>query len=234
MHYVWGDRTIGWLADAAEYTGFYRNIAALLLPHIRKRGSLCDMGCGMALADLALAGEIEAITCVDVNGPALTFAQQESARRGTDNLRFLLSDGLNAAGRWDTVMALFHGRADIVCPEYLRKANDRLLLVTHGAGVKRGMTDCENADETAFWLDAQGWRYAREDHVLEFGQPHRSIAEAIESTAAFHRERGGMELEEFVRSHVRDTGRADFPYYTPKTRALAIFDLPRAENEHLL
>ena len=234
MLYQWNEKTIGWLLDAAEYTGFYRNLAALLLPRLRARGSLCDMGCGMALTDMALAGEVEEITGVDVNAPVLAFAEREAVRRGLGNLSFVRSDGLAAEGRWDTVMALFHGRADVVCAAYLRKAGDRLLLVTHGAGVKRGMADCENADETAFWLDTQGWRYTREDHVLEFGQPHRSIAEAVESTAAFHRELGGQALEDFVRSHIQETGRADFPYYTPKSRSLAIFDLPRAENGHLL
>ena len=234
MNYIWGDKTIGWLYDAAEYTGFYRHLAALLLPEIRVRGSLCDMGCGMALADMALTGEIGSITCVDVNRPALTFAQEEAARRGIENMTFVLSDAFHAAGRWDTVIALFHGRLDKVCAAYLAKANDRLICVTHGAGIRHADAFCENAGEAAAWLDAGGWTYTRTDGVLEFGQPHRSLEEAIESTSAFHPGWDRAAVETFVRGKVQETGREDFPWYTPKTRTYGIFVIPRAENEHLL
>ena len=234
MHYAWGDKTIGWLYDAAEYTGFYRNLAALLLPEIKLRGTLCDMGCGMALADMALADQISSITCVDVNGPALTFAQSEARRRGIGNIDFRLSDGLAVEGRWDTVMALFHGRVDKICAAYLAKAGDRLICVTHGSGIRHAGAFCENADEAAAWLDAGGWTYTRTDGVLEFGQPHRSLEEAMESTAAFHKDWDRETLEANVRGKVQETGREDFPWYTPKTRSYGIFVIPRAGNAHLL
>ena len=234
MHYTWDDRTIGWLYDAAEYTGFYRNLAALLLPEIKQRGTLCDMGCGMALADMALSGDIGSITCVDVNRPALSFAQEEARRRGIGNIEFLLSDGFAAEGRWDTVMALFHGCVDRICAPYLSKANDRLICVTHGAGIRHAGAFCENAEEAAAWLDAGGWTYTRSDGVLEFGQPHRSMEEAMESTAAFHRDWDRAVLEAHVRGKAQETGRTDFPWYTPKTRSYGIFVIPRAGNEHLL
>ena len=234
MHYVWGDKTIGWLYDAAEYTGFYRHLAALLLPEIKLRNTLCDMGCGMALADMAMASEIGSITCVDRNGPALTFAQNEAARRGIGNIDFRLSDGLAVEGRWDTVIALFHGRVDKICAAYLAKAGDRMICVTHGPGIRHAGAFCENADEAAAWLDAGGWTYTRTDGVLEFGQPHRSLEEAMESTAAFHRDWEREKLEAHVRGKIQETGRADFPYYTPKTRSYGLFVIPRAENAHLL
>ena len=234
MHFSWNEKTMGWMLDAAEYTGFYRKLAALLLPEIRARGSLCDMGCGMALADMALAADIGQITCVDVNRPALSFAQREASRRGIGNMEFMLSDGASVVGSWDTVIALFHGSMDKVCAAYLAKAADRLICVTHGPGVRHSGGFCENANIASAWLDAGGWTYTRTDGVLEFGQPHRSMAEAYESSAAFHREWDQATLEEYVRESVQETGREDFPYYTPKTRSFGLFVIPRAENEHLL
>ena len=91
MHFTWDEKTIGWLLDAADYTGFYEKLAEMLLPYIRLRGTLCDMGCGMALADVALAREIGQITCVDVNDAVLTVARREAARRGAENMTFLKS-----------------------------------------------------------------------------------------------------------------------------------------------
>ena len=234
MHFTWGEKTIGWLLDAADYTGFYEKLAEMLLPYIRLRGTLCDMGCGMALADVALAREIGQITCVDVNDAVLTVARREAARRGAENMTFLKTDGLHAEGRWDTVTAMFHGRVDEFCAPYLAKANDLLLFVTHGADVNKGEGECANATEAAAWLDERGWRYERQDAVLEFGQPHRSMEEAVESSAAFRREIPLEELRKRVMASLQPTGREDFPFYTPKSRSFAIFAIKRAENAHLL
>ena len=93
---------------------------------------------------------------------------------------------------------------------------------------------CENADAAAAWLDAHGWTYTRTDGVLEFGQPHRSMEDAVESTAAFHREWDRTTLEARVRESVQETGREDFPLYTPKTRSFGLFVIPRAGNEQHL
>jgi SAM-dependent methyltransferase len=234
MHFKWDEKTIGWLMEAADYTGFYEKLAGMLLQYIRVRGTLCDMGCGMALADVALAREIGQITCVDANEEVLTVAKREAARRGAENLTFLHTDGLTVQGKWDTVTAMFHGRVNEFCAPYLSKANDLLLFVTHGVGVNKGEGECANATEAAAWLDAGGWRYERQDAVLEFGQPHRSVEEAIESTGAFRREIPADELKKRVMASIQPTGREDFPYYTPKPRSFAIFAISRAENEHLL
>ena len=146
----------------------------------------------------------------------------------------LPSDGASVGGRWDTVIALFHGRMEKTCAAYLAKATDRLICVTHGPGVRHAGGSCENADKAAAWLDAGGWTYARTDGVLEFGQPHRSLEDAFESTAAFHREWDRATLEKQVRAKLAETGREDFPFYTPKTRTFGLFVIPRAENEQHL
>jgi len=234
MHFTWDEKTIGWLLDAADYTGFYEKLAGMLLPYIRLRGTLCDMGCGMALADVALAREIGQITCVDVNDAVLSVAKREAARRGAENLTFLHADGQMVQGQWDTVTAMFHGRVDAFCAPYLSKANDLLLFVTHGADVNKGEGECANATEAAEWLDANGWRYVRQDAVLEFGQPHRSVEEAIESAGAFRREIPADALKKRVMASIQPTERDDFPFYTPKPRSFAIFAISRAENAHLL
>ncbi len=234
MHFAWNEKVLGWMYDAAEYTGFYRNLAALLLPQIKARGSLCDIGCGMALADMELSREIGSITCVDVDKAALSFAQNEAKRRGIENIRFILSGGADVEGSWDTVIALFHGRIEKTCADYLAKASDRLICVTHGPGIRHAGAFCESSDEAAAWLDAGGWTYTRTEGVLEFGQPHRSFEEALESTAAYHRDWDRETLEARVRAKAVETGREDFPYYTPKSRTYGIFVIPKKENERLL
>ena len=54
------------------------------------------------------------------------------------------------------------------------------------------------------------------------------------STAAFHRDWDRDTPEKQVRAKIEETGREDFPFYTPKTRSFGLFVIPRAGNEQHL
>jgi len=240
MLFEWNRDTIRWQLNAAEYTAYPQKMAALLLEKIPVRGSLCDMGCGMALVDFELAPRFERITCADVNDNALAFVRERTEALGVGNLTAVRSDGKALEGEWDTVMALFHGEVETVCTEYLKKARDRLVVVTHGTHYgstgPRAYWDFkrDNTDFLTLWLEEHGYTFTREDGALEFGQPHRSFEDAVASTAAFCPHAPLDAVRESVRAAVQETGRADFPLYTPKTRRFTVFVIPRAENARLL
>ena len=236
MPFEWNKDTIGWQLAAAEYTGYAENMAKLLLPKITGRGSLCDIGCGMALVDFALAPYVDRVTCVDLNENALNFVREHAARLGTAGLEAIRADGSGLSGQWDTVMALFHGEIEANCENYLRKARRQFIAVTHGsAGRGAEHTErCNYTDVLTAWLDERGYTYQREDGALEFGQPHRSMEDAVASTAAYNPKIPPDAIRENVLQTAVETGREDFPYYTPKTRKFSIFVIPRAENAHLL
>ena len=236
MFFEWNEQTLRWLLDASEYTGYSRGLAQLLLRHI-SGGSLCDVGCGMGLVDFELAGHVKDITCVDISSFAVDFIRGEVQRRGIGNLTALVQDGLTLRGQWDTVMALFHGDVKEICRPYLRCARERLILVTHaeaegsfGPQGHRVIKAC-NAQKTIQWLDAQHIRYTLERHELEFGQPHRSFEDALAFTRTYSRPAPDELLAEHVKQAIVETGREDFPFYTPKKRRFGIFIIGRDDNE---
>lgn len=235
MFFQWNARTFGWMLEASAYTGYHCDLARLLLKYI-PGGTLCDIGCGMGLVDFELAGHLHEITCVDISPAAVDFINGRAQALGVENISALCVDGSELAGQWDTVMALFHGTVETVCEKYLRLARDRLILVTHGSG--EGSTGpegyrvrkCCDVAGTAAWLDGNGYRYRLEEETLEFGQPHRNFEEAVDFARTFSRNAPEDALLEYVRSSVVETGREDFPLYTPKKRSFGIFVIGRTEN----
>ncbi len=239
MLFDWNEQTMGWQADASAYTGYNRELAKLLLPRLKGCKTLCDMGCGMGLVDMELAPHFKAITCVDIAAPALKDLAARAARLGLTNVGTVCSPGEETDGEWDAVMALFHGQVEEIVPVYLKKAKKKLLLLTHGsaygstgpAGYR--VRKCCDVDGAVAWLDAHGYTYTVERGELEFGQPHRSLEDAVAYTRAFTKKVPEDELADWVKAHVTETGREDFPLYTPKKRGFGLFVIGREENEHV-
>lgn len=235
MLFEWNEQTFRWFWDASEYTSYNRNMAKLLLPKLEDCETLCDMGCGMGLVDLELAPHFREITCVDISERATANLRDRAARSGIGNIRVLRSDGMAAEGRWDAVMALFHGDVETVGENYLEKAAKKLVLVVHGSAYgstgpeKYRVRKCCDVEHTKAWLEREGYPYELELASLEFGQPHRSFEDALAYTRTFSKAAPEDELLAYVKQAVQETGRADFPLYTPKQRRFGIFTIRKKD-----
>ena len=206
MLFEWNEQTFRWFWDASEYTGYNREMAKLLLPHLAGCETLCDAN-----------------------------VRRRAEEAGMVNLRTICADGLAAEGRWDGVMALFHGDVENMGENYLEKADRRLILVVHGSPYgstgpeKYRVRKCCDVDHTRAWLERHGYPYRLELAALEFGQPHRSFADAVAYTRTFSGNAPEKELLAYVREHVVETGREDFPLYTPKQRRFGIFEIRKED-----
>ena len=233
MLFSWNEQTFGWYRDASDYTGYSQALADLLWPHLADCRTLCDMGCGMGLVDLVLADRLQRVTCVDVSQAALDDLRAQAARQGVENLDTVCADGPTLDGAWDGVMALFHGDVRTVGDAYWQKARKVLVLVVHGSAygttgpAQYRVRKCCDVDSTQAWLEERCLTYTLERGALEFGQPHRSFDDAVAYTRTFTKNVPEDELLAHVRATVTETGRSDFPLYTPKTRTFGIFTIRR-------
>ena len=240
MHFCWNEQTERWFADASDYTGYSEKLAQILLAQIPERSSLCDIGCGLGLSDLVMAQEIGEVTCADISEYATKAVARRAAARSITNITAVTTDGMKLSGQWDTVMALFHAELEQVCARYLSLARDRFLFVTHGSlhgqtGPKKYRTEkCCDVDLASAWLDTHAVVYTLEKGSLEFGQPQRNLEDAMDFHRTYCSEAPEDELRQYVHETVIETGRTDFPYYTPKQRSFGLFVIRRADNESFL
>ena len=71
------------------------------------------------------------------------------------------------------------------------------------------------------------------ESALEYGQPLTDLDEAKAFVHAYAAPMGEAELDAYLRTALRKTGRDDFPYYLPNERTLGIFVIRRSENEEI-
>lgn len=235
MVIVWNEQSIRWFRNAAEYTGYYQKLARILLEHIPSRKTLCDMGCGAAQIDFELAKAVEQVTCIDISPVVIDAVSRQAEEQKVNNLTAQCMDATKAEGKWETVMALFHGGGDVV-EKYLPLAKDQLILATHGSlaggfGPEgRQIVKCFDSGGIQAYLDERGVKYHLQLEQLEFGQPFTDLDDARAFVRAYSRPMTDSELESYLQEKLEHTGDAKFPYYLPKKKSLGIFVIRRNEN----
>lgn len=232
---VWNERSVRWFRHASEYTGYNKTLAEIILEQIPSRKSLCDMGCGAGLIDFELAKHIENITCVDISQEAIHAVEQQAQELGLTNITTRCMDASKAEGRWETIMALFHGGKEVFS-KYFHLAKDQLILGAHGSltgsfGPEgRKVMKCFDTNGVRDYLDGLGVKYHLQELELEYGQPLTDRQDAEAFVTAYTMPMEKSELNAYLDEKLQETGDERFPYYLPKKRSMGLFVIRRDEN----
>lgn len=238
MQIKWGSQAVRWFESASEYTGYNQNLAQILKKYIPEGETLCDLGCGAALTDFALADYCSAITCVDRSPEVIEHVRRRAAAQGVQNLEARCFDASKLTGSWDNVMALFFGGSRID-PRYFRLAQKRFVFVTH-AQSKGGfgpeghqVIKCSDIATAKEYLESIGVKYEQEAFALEYGQPLEDLEDARAFVRAYTRPMSEEELERYLAEKLEKTGNEKWPYYLPKRKEFGVFVIRRDENAQL-
>ncbi|MCI7472475.1 MAG: class I SAM-dependent methyltransferase [Clostridiales bacterium] len=238
MRIKWNNQTVRWFEDAAEYTGYNKKLAQILKKYIPEGETLCDLGCGAGLVDLALADHCSAITCVDIAPGAVEHVRRKASTQGIENIHTLCMDAAELTGSWDNVMAIFFGGSQIY-DDYFHLAGKRFVLITNAQckgnfGPEGHQTiKCFNIATTKAYLDSIGVKYVHEALVLEYGQPLTDIEDARTFVRTYTRPMSDEMLEAYLEEKLEKTGDEKWPYYLPNRKEFGLFIIERDENEKL-
>ena len=228
MSFDWNPQTIDWYRRAEAYNHFYEFAAQQILPLIPDCRSLCDLGCGLGLADMVFAGHIPEVTCMDIDETALRSLREAADREGLFNLKTVCRDCEHPDGMWDVIFVSFFGTRMVknflpCCKKLfmLVEAPGNLSMGPSGYGRRRKT----NADETEAILKELGVSYVRRDYERESGQPFDSPEEA----AAFVRNLAPAvtdeDLEAFLAERVVKQEDEQAPYFLARMKRFAIFEV---------
>lgn len=230
----WNEESIRWFHNASIYTGFHKKLSYLLNEHIAPGSTICDLGCGMGIADLYLAKSAKEITCVDISEIPLRYIDEEAARIGISNIETLLSDVNTLSGTWDTVISQFYGNAGKSMEMYLSLSAKNVIAVIHGTKngnlgpVKYKLPKCVTILETLASLEKLEVKWKFSEHFLEYGQPFKDEAEAFEFVNIYSIDPPKRAVDDFLKERLIRTGDTRWPLYLPNKKHFGIFVVERA------
>lgn len=236
MRVEWNPKTIDWICSAGAYTGFPQALAGQLLEQIPPQHSVCDLGCGVGLVDLALAAGVRSVTGVDQSDPALDRLAALAAADGLRNLEVCCADVDSLVCRWDTAVTIFFGGGERLV-DFLRLSRVQVLAVLQ-EGDTPSFGPCHppkknTVAHTVQVLERLGARYEVVRGALEYGQPFCSRGEAADFIHTYARgEQTGV--EDYLDRALEPTGRSDYPWYLPQQKRFGIITLRRADNPELI
>jgi hypothetical protein len=229
MTFTWKEDTIRWYRDAEKYTGFFKNVAGVVAPMTAGHSSLCDLGCGLGLIDIALSKHLRRIDCIDKSEAAIASLASDIDSLGITNIypRVADIDGLNE--NFDIMLFCFFGSHKLdsyrpLCKKVISVVSyrdpDALMPEKHRKFEKN------TVDKTEAYLKENGVEYVLTPAQFEFGQPLRSKDDACAFILSHAPDMTKNELDEFLSGKLIYTGERDFPCYIPRKKRVGIFELP--------
>ena len=228
MQFDWNDDTIRWYLNANNYTGFYKDIAETIRPGLAGLTSLADFGCGLALFDFEIAPFMETVDCYDISDAALVSVRERLSAAGIQNVETHKQNTKRLKGSWDVIYMSFFGsrKPDV----YLSMCKKLVAVVSMAAQAEMFPVAYQRykkntVDETVRYLDNNKLPYRLTQHELEFGQPFVSEDDARHFVRTYTSGITDGEVMDFLSRRLVRTGRKDYPFYIPRTKAVGIFEL---------
>ncbi len=233
----WTADTLRFRADAADYTGFDRELARRILPCLPPCARLCDAGCGTGELALALAPHCAGVTAVDSSFVALDRLRARAG--GIGNLRVVQGDAfaMRPDPPYDAMVFCFFGSMDEILRTAPRQCAGKVVLVKQNWAYRRFSLRRERRTRVPYLntlaaLDALGVPYETEAFALEMGQPFRCLEDAVLFFRLYGGEGSGDLCPKDAEARLVKTDSPRFPYYLPSEAELGLIafdaaDIPR-------
>lgn len=236
----WNEKSILWYQNAATYGSYHEQLAKRLIPHIDPSSRVCDLGCGVGYLTKELSPFVKEITGCDANPKAIEFLRQQIKEHQLGNVEALLADIERIDPPkvpYDTViLCLFGGLRN--CYDQVSKWTDKKIIYIssikekhafHAGGRKNSG---ETAEETRDFLVSRNLKFNVETLKLPFGQPLKSMEEAVDFVRHYDQSSTKQEIYDYLNEKlIMKQEDETYPFYLPNEKRLAMFVIERNEAE---
>ncbi len=228
MRFEWNDDTIRWYQNANEYTGFFKQVAALIAPRLGGYDTLCDIGCGLGLLDLELCHSIKHITCIDISQEAINALQKTLQDRNITNIETRVMDSSDINENWDVIVISFFGASNM--DDFLPHCK-KLFSVVSGSHEteltpgKYSPSKKQTVPKIEQTLQQKGIPYILSKAIFEFGQPLVSKDDAVKFVQSHSPGITPKDPASFLTEKIIETGNDRFPFFLPRMKNTGIFEI---------
>ena len=226
MVFSWTPEQIRFFLDASAKSDYDRLLAARIREAAPEAETICDAGCGLGGLSLALSARFSSVTAIDCSERAITCLREQIAAQGVPNITPMQADLMTYAPPkpFDAMVFCYFGQTEEIVKIASRCCRGTVLLVkrnydSHRFTLQKEKHTRDTADSAAEVLRERGIRFRREDLETEFGQPFRSLSDAVRFFALYD---GGAVTEKAVRERLQETGDAAFPFYFPQKKQVSL------------
>ena len=219
---------ISFMAEASDYGSYFSELAAFLSGLLDPSWTVCDAGCGIGQLSIALSPLVKKVIAMDRSVAATDFLKKRISSAGIRNVEVLAEDfdNLPTERRFDAMIFNYFGRVEQILDIAAKHCLKRVIIIRKVYRNHRFSFGTYPIEQTVHPLD--GVNHTESEFSCEFGQPFRSIDDAVRFFELYSRDEDKSVInEKNVRSRLVETGKPDFPYYLPHLKQSNIYVIDR-------
>ncbi len=222
----WNGQMIAYMDDASSYGDYFASLSSVLSQYIQKDMTVCDAGCGIGQLSFALASGVKKVTGIDMSESAIKFCEEKKRISDAANVSFECKDLLNMPETmiFDVMVFNYFGRMEQIMEIARRHCRRTLIIIKknyteHRFSIGRNPIEDREVYGAEEYLKREKIAHTERLFSHEFGQPFRSIEDALEFFNIYSRDPDRSIInEQNVKSRLVETGNPVFPYYLPHVR----------------
>ena len=232
MMQAWTPEGMAFLQDAMACCGYYPALARRIAPYLPKQAHVCDAGCGLGGLSVALLPYCRHVTAVDRAAAPLENLRQ---RAGHDP-RLTVRQGdircLPPETPYDAMVFCLFGGTEEILDIAARQCGGTALVVRRDFRQHQFSSGVRMAGHTAADME-QELRRRRltctlRRFTLEFGQPFRSVEDALAFFRLYSRD-GTAPARQELEARLEPSPWPDYPLYLPNPKPLCLLAIPAAQ-----
>ena len=229
MMQYWYEDMIRFMKDASEYGTYNQELTRLMEPYLKGTRHICDAGCGLGYLSLAMAPFVGQVSSVEKNPGASAVLADNCKRFGITNVRPVCGEVamVPPAEKYDAMVFCFFGGIWEILSVAKEQCDGTVFIITrnyttHRFSVGKHSTGNYGYHSANRVLKELNIPFEETFLDLEFGQPFRNLRDARRFFELYSKDQEtSMVTEEFLKSKLVETGREDFPWYSPHQRQIA-------------
>lgn len=223
---TWTTDIIRFMRDASDNSSYFSELALAVMPYLNGCKTICDAGCGLGQLAVELAEKMPDGTLVegiDINYDALRVLCEQVGCRQITNVICTLTDldSYHPDKKFGGMVFNYFGSMEQIMKIRERCCDGPVVLVkrnykNHRFSLGNKPITTFNRDDAVEYLTRSDIPFIEKSFSCEFGQPFRSLEDAVLFYKIFSRDSSPEQISvDDVRPKLVVTGNIVFPYYLP-------------------
>ena len=233
MLFEWTEKKIELYVRASRQTGFHKRLAEYVIPYLKKEDEISDIGCGPGLIDIELSRYVKSIRAVDIEPLVIDYLSKSIIEANIDNVFPHLADAEKLETNIGDVVLFcyFNSVSENMC-RLIDDAKRLAIIIMHGDNTAKKPSKISAnirkpyATEMENMLTERGYSFTKTALALDFSQPLKTTAEAVEFLNMYCTETDPMlrktKLDEGI-LNLRERNDSEYSFIVPSTKDVAIF-----------